>query len=65
MGKKQLRTRLGHPTAELPVEDVERAQEHYRDALGLRHWLVISGRRYRCGIARELRDFLSQKKPPI
>jgi uncharacterized glyoxalase superfamily protein PhnB len=25
---------IGHPVAELPVADVERAQEHYRDALG-------------------------------
>ena len=25
---------LGHPTPELPVEDVELAQQHYRDALG-------------------------------
>ena len=26
--------RFSHPTPELPVEDVERAQRHYRDALG-------------------------------
>jgi uncharacterized glyoxalase superfamily protein PhnB len=31
---QQLRTAFGHPTPELPVEDVERAQQHYRDALG-------------------------------
>ena len=31
---QQLRSKLGHPTPELPVEDVERAQQHYRDALG-------------------------------
>jgi uncharacterized glyoxalase superfamily protein PhnB len=34
VNQKQLRTSLGHPTPELPVEDVERAQQHYRDALG-------------------------------
>ena len=34
MNQKQLRTKLAHPTPELPVEDVERAQGHYRDALG-------------------------------
>ena len=28
------RTTLAHPTPELPVEDVERAQQHYRQALG-------------------------------
>jgi predicted enzyme related to lactoylglutathione lyase len=34
MNQKQLRTKLAHPTPELPVEDVEQAQRHYRDALG-------------------------------
>ena len=28
------RTLFGKPTPELPVADVERAQQHYRDALG-------------------------------
>jgi len=27
-------TRFNHPTPELPVEDVERAQQYYRDVLG-------------------------------
>ena len=34
MNQKELRTTFGHPTPELPVADVERAQEHYRDSLG-------------------------------
>jgi predicted enzyme related to lactoylglutathione lyase len=34
VSQNQLRTTFGHPTPELPVEDVERAQQHYRDALG-------------------------------
>ena len=34
MNQQPFRTRLAHPTPELPVEDVERAQQHYRDALG-------------------------------
>jgi hypothetical protein len=34
VNQKPLRTTLAHPTPELPVEDVERAQQHYRDALG-------------------------------
>ena len=34
MNQQPLRTTLAHPTPELPVEDVERAQQHYRDALG-------------------------------
>ena len=31
---KHSRTTLAPPVPELPVEDVERAQQHYRDALG-------------------------------
>jgi uncharacterized glyoxalase superfamily protein PhnB len=31
---KQSLTSIGQPVPELPVEDVERAQQHYRDALG-------------------------------
>ena len=44
MDQKPLRTRLGHPTPELPVEDVKRAQQHYRDALGFEiGWLYPDG----------------------
>ena len=44
MDQKQLRTKLAHPTPELPVEDVERAQQHYRDALGFEiGWTVPGG----------------------
>ena len=44
MNQKQLRTTFGHPTPELPVEDVERAQQHYRDALGFEiGWLYPGG----------------------
>jgi predicted enzyme related to lactoylglutathione lyase len=38
---QQLRTTLAQPVPELPVEDVERAQQHYRDALGFEiGWLA-------------------------
>ena len=44
MNHKELRTTLGHPTPELPVADVERAQQHYRDALGFEiGWLYPGG----------------------
>ncbi len=44
MTQKQLRTTLGHPTPELPVDDVERAQHHYHDALGFEiGWLYPGG----------------------
>ncbi|MGH9564966.1 MAG: VOC family protein, partial [Candidatus Angelobacter sp.] len=53
---QQLRTAFGHPTPELPVEDVERAQQHYRDALGFEiGWLYreseISPQQSNTGIA--------------
>jgi uncharacterized glyoxalase superfamily protein PhnB len=38
------RTVFAHPTPELPVEDVQRAQRHYRDALGFEiGWLHPGG----------------------
>jgi uncharacterized glyoxalase superfamily protein PhnB len=38
---KQSRTSIGPPVPELPVVDVERAQQHYRDALGFEiGWLT-------------------------
>ena len=44
MTQKQLRTTFAPPTPELPVEDVERAQQHYRDALGFDiGWLYPGG----------------------
>ena len=34
MGAKEKMSSMGKPVPELPVVDVERAQRHYRDALG-------------------------------
>src|SRR5262245_11706620 len=40
----EARTPLAPPTPELPVEDVERAQRHYRDALGFEiGWIIPEG----------------------
>jgi uncharacterized glyoxalase superfamily protein PhnB len=40
MGGKEKPNAMGQPVAELPVVDVERAQQHYRDALGFQiGWL--------------------------
>jgi predicted enzyme related to lactoylglutathione lyase len=44
VNRKPSRTIFAHPTPELPVEDVERAQRHYRDALGFEiGWLSPEG----------------------
>ncbi len=34
MGAKEKTNSIGQPVPELPVADVERAQQHYRDVLG-------------------------------
>jgi len=40
MNQRESRAKFSHPTPELPVEDVERAQRHYRDVLGFEvRWL--------------------------
>lgn len=40
MSPKEKLTSVGRPVPELPVADVERAQQHYRDALGFEiQWL--------------------------
>jgi catechol 2,3-dioxygenase-like lactoylglutathione lyase family enzyme len=38
------KTRLGQPVAELPVRDVERAQDHYRDKLGFEPGWIYPGK---------------------
>ena len=44
MSRKQSLTSIGQPVPELPVTDVERAQQHYRDALGFEiGWLYSGG----------------------
>ena len=44
MKQSQVRTKFAPPTPELPVENVERAQQHYRDALGFEiGWLEEGG----------------------
>jgi len=40
--EKEKVTSIGRPVPELPVPDVERAQQHYRDALGFEiGWLYL------------------------
>jgi hypothetical protein len=58
-------TSLGHPVPELPVADVERAQQHYKDTLGFQiGWLEPDK-----GIGAVLRAnvtlFLRKRQPPF
>lgn len=64
MGVKEM-TSFGPPVPELPVADVERAQQHYRDALGFEiGWLYPGG-----GIGAVSRDraviFFRRREPPF
>ena len=44
MNQKELGMAFSHPTPELPVADVERAQQHYRDTLGFEIGWLYSGK---------------------
>jgi uncharacterized glyoxalase superfamily protein PhnB len=62
---KQSLTSIGQPVPELPVTDVERAQQHYRDALGfeigwLHHGNVIGA------VSRgDVAIFFRKRTPPF
>src|SRR6266571_5022121 len=47
---------IGQPVPELPVADVERAQQHYRDALGFEIGAVSRG---------DVAIFFRKRKPPF
>ncbi len=56
---------IGHPVPELPVADVERAQEHYRDALGFEIGWLYLGKEIGAVSRGDVAIFFRQKKPPF
>ena len=58
-------TYLAAPVPELPVVDLERAQQHYRDVLGFQvNWVYPD--KTICGISRgDVSIFLSLRTPPF
>jgi uncharacterized glyoxalase superfamily protein PhnB len=63
---KEKLTSIGPPVPELPVADVERAREHYRDALGFEMGWLYPGKE----IGAVLRGnvvtlFLRKREPPF
>jgi hypothetical protein len=44
VGAKEKMSSIGQPVPELPVADVQRAQHHYRDALGFEIGWLYSGK---------------------
>lgn len=65
MNKKESRTKLAHPTPELPVADVERAQEHYRDALGFEIGWLEPGKNIGSVSRGDIAIFLRRRSEPF
>ena len=56
---------FSHPTPELPVEDVERAQRHYRDALGFEIQWLQPGGEIGCVSRNEVAIFFRRRQRPF
>ena len=65
MSAKEPLTVIAQPVPELPVADVERAQKHYRDALGFEIGWLYPGKRDWSRVTRKGGDILSEEKPSI
>jgi predicted enzyme related to lactoylglutathione lyase len=59
------KTPLDHPVPELPVADVERAQQHYRDALGFEIGWLYPDKEIGAVSRGEVAIFLRRRKPPF
>jgi len=65
MNQKVLRTTFSHPTPELPVEDVERAQQHYRDSLGFEIGWLYPGKEIGAVSRDSVTIFFRRRSPPF
>ncbi len=65
MNQKELRTTFGHPTPELPVADVERAQQHYRDALGFEILWLYHGKEIGAVSRDDVPIFFRRRRQPF
>lgn len=59
------KTFMGQPVPELPVADVERAQRHYRDALGFTIGWLYPGKEIGAVSRDKAVIFFRQRKPPF
>jgi uncharacterized glyoxalase superfamily protein PhnB len=57
--------RLGKPVPELPVADVERAQQHYRDALGFEIGWLYPGKEIGAVSRDGIAIFFRKRTPPF
>jgi len=65
MDQTQLRTTFSHPTPELPVTDVERAQQHYRDAFGFEIGWLVPGNEIGAVSRDDVAIFLRRRSQPF
>lgn len=65
MSVKQKMTAIGQPVPELPVVDVERAQKHYRDALGFEIGWLNPGQEIGAVSRGRVTIFFRKRTPPF
>jgi predicted enzyme related to lactoylglutathione lyase len=65
VGAKEKMSSIGQPVPELPVADVERAQQHYRDALGFEIGWLYPGKEIGAVSRRDVAIFFRKRKPPF
>jgi len=65
VGAKEKMSSIGQPVPELPVADVERAQQHYRDALGFEIGWFYPGKEIGAVSRGDVAIFFRKRKPPF
>ena len=65
MAANQPLTSIGQPVAELPVADVERAQQHYRDVLGFEIGWLYPGKEIGAVSRGNVAIFFRRRTPPF
>jgi uncharacterized glyoxalase superfamily protein PhnB len=65
LSAKEKMSPMGRPVPELPVADVERAQRHYRDALGFEIGWVYPGGDIGSVSRGEVAIFFRKRNPPF
>ena len=65
MKQKELQTTFGHPTPELPVRDVEKAQQHYREALGFEIGWLYPGKEIGAVSRGDVAIFFRRRSQPF
>jgi uncharacterized glyoxalase superfamily protein PhnB len=65
VGTKEKMNSIGKPVPELPVADVERAQQHYRDALGFEIGWLYPGKEIGAVSRGDVAIFFRKRKPPF